>query len=160
MSLLAWWAVLELLGLLAIPYLLFAFRKLPDRGLAFAKPAGALLAGYVLWVLGTLHAVSNGRGAAAIAVVVLAGGAILLFRRQRSRALAFFRRERMTVLLYEAVFLVAFAAWALVRAHNPDIDGTEKPMDFALLNTSLRSAHFPPDDPWLSGYPVNYYYFG
>ena len=66
-------------------------------------------------------------------------------------------RELLTA---EAVFAAAFVLFALYRANNPDISATEKPMDFALINGILRSSHFPPADPWLSGFSINYYYFG
>jgi uncharacterized membrane protein len=60
----------------------------------------------------------------------------------------------------EALFLGAFVTWAIVRASNPDIVATEKPMELAFLNSVLRSPTFPPADPWLSGYGISYYYFG
>ena len=60
----------------------------------------------------------------------------------------------------EVLFLLAFAGWAFVRSTNPDIVGTEKPMELAFLNAILRSPTLPPNDPWLSGYSISYYYFG
>ena len=33
-------------------------------------------------------------------------------------------------------------------------------MEFAFVNGILRSPLFPPQDPWLSGYGISYYYFG
>ena len=42
----------------------------------------------------------------------------------------------------------------------PDIAGTEKPMDLMFINALTRSESFPPDDSWLSGFSVSYYYFG
>lgn len=33
-------------------------------------------------------------------------------------------------------------------------------MDFSFINGILRSEKFPPPDPWLSGFTLNYYYFG
>jgi len=33
-------------------------------------------------------------------------------------------------------------------------------MEMAFINAILRSPTFPPNDPWLSGYGISYYYFG
>ena len=60
----------------------------------------------------------------------------------------------------EAVFLVAFAAMALLVAYSPDVWNTEKPMDMAFLNAANRADTFPPQDPWLAGADLNYYYLG
>ena len=37
----------------------------------------------------------------------------------------------------------ALAGWAIFRAHNPDVNSTEKPMEFAFLNAIRRSPSFP-----------------
>jgi uncharacterized membrane protein len=33
-------------------------------------------------------------------------------------------------------------------------------MEIAFINGTLRSDYFPPQDPWLSGFAISYYYFG
>ena len=73
---------------------------------------------------------------------------------------AWLQANRWLVLATELLFLVVLVGWAAFRAYNPDIAGTEKPMEFAFVNGILRSPLFPPQDPWLSGYGISYYYFG
>jgi YYY domain-containing protein len=48
----------------------------------------------------------------------------------------------------------------MLRAYEPGIAGTEKPMDLAFLNGFLSAQRLPTQDSWLSGYTVPYYYFG
>ena len=70
------------------------------------------------------------------------------------------RENRWQIILTEIVFAVIFVTWIWVRAQNPAIAATEKPMEFAFLNSIGRSPSFPPLDPWLSGFAISYYYFG
>jgi YYY domain-containing protein len=78
----------------------------------------------------------------------------------RRPLLMWLRDQRALVIATEVLFLVVFAGWAAFRAFNPDIAGTEKPMEFAFVNGVLSSRFFPPQDPWLAGYGISYYYFG
>ena len=64
------------------------------------------------------------------------------------------------VVTVEVLFLIAFAFLAFLRAGNPELDGTERPMELMFINSILRSPTFPPHDSWLSGYAISYYYFG
>ena len=163
LSAVRWWAALTILGLAALPLLYTLLRRLPDRGLAFMRPAGLLLVGYVFWLGGSLGLAGNDGGGILLAVLVVAALSAVAYRRRPpgDTGLTDWLRENLTtVVATELVFLVIFALWVYVRAQNPAISATEKPMEFAFLNGVGRSPTFPPLDPWLSGYAISYYYFG
>ena len=180
LQILTWWLVSTLLGLAALPLTTYLFRSLPDRGYPFARALGLLLAGYLAWLLAILGLAPFGRGLLVMcAVVVLAVGAFASraknheLRTAEGRAIRtsvlgsrlsalgsrFFPGWRLTA-SYELIFLAALVFMALLRARNPDPWGTERPMDFALFNAIQHSSSFPPHDPWLSGFSINYYYLG
>lgn len=158
-----WWAALTALGLAALPLVYTLLRRLPDRGYAFLRPAGLLLVAYVYWLAGTLGFAGNDGGGVILALLVVAALSWLAYRRRPAGDPSlgvWLRDNRRTVIATELVFVAVFALWVWVRAQNPSISATEKPMEFAFLNGVGRSPAFPPLDPWLSGYAISYYYFG
>jgi len=64
--------------------------------------------------------------------------------------------------LSEAVFTAAFLFLLVYLGYKPDIFNafTEDFMDFAFLQSILRSDYFPPADPWRAGENLPYYYGG
>ncbi|MCL5256885.1 MAG: DUF2298 domain-containing protein [Chloroflexi bacterium] len=159
-----WWVAVSALGLAALPVVFRVFGSLPSRGYHLARVSGLLLVGYTTWILtitGVLHFSVATIGLCA--TLVLALGAVLLswgdgahFR----ELISFFRKEWRFILTTELVFAAGFALLVVLRGFTPDIWATEKPMDFALLNSFMRYDNLLPQDPWLAGYPINYYYFG
>lgn len=157
---LLWGALSTLTGWLAFP---LAYRMLPflrDRGVAFLRPLGLLLSGYVFWLLASLQALRNDPGSILFSLAVIAGLSAWAGRGLWSEMRAWLRANRGMVLAMESLFLGAFALWALVRAMNPAVHYTESSMELAFINSILRSDAFPPRDPWFSGYGISYYYFG
>ncbi|GAB4440767.1 MAG: hypothetical protein Kow00120_09030 [Anaerolineae bacterium] len=163
-EILAWWLLTTLAGLAAWPLAFRLLRRLPDRGYNVARLIGMLGVGYVLWMLGSLGFLRNTRGDAIFAwVIVLAIGVAVYFnRRHRDTADmgAWVRQHWRVILAGELLFFVLFFGWAVVRAYDPNLAGTEKPMEMAFINAIRRSEAFPPPDPWMSGYAISYYYFG
>lgn len=159
---LLWWLMLEGIGLLVLPLAFRLFRHLPDRGYAFAKPLGLVLATYSLWMLGTLGILRNTWGSILFVLLLVAALSVWLYLRQNDRRalLDWLGAHRWTVLASEAVFTLAFVLWTAYKAYDPNIAITEKPMEFAFLNAIGRAETFPAYDPWMSGYGISYYHFG
>ncbi|MBI2166556.1 MAG: hypothetical protein HYU29_09195 [Chloroflexi bacterium] len=157
---LVWLALVELIGLLAWPLAFTLFPNLRDRGFAFAKPLGLLLLSLPLWLLGSLHLVPTTRLTISIAVLALGAVSFWLFQSKRGELREFVAREKRTLRVLEVLFLLVFFLWIGYRALDPDIGHTEQPMDFAFLNAASRAVYYPPEDPWLSGHGISYYYLG
>ncbi|HEX9680101.1 MAG TPA: DUF2298 domain-containing protein, partial [Anaerolineales bacterium] len=157
---LLWWLTATAVGLAAFPLAWRAFPALRDRGYGLSRALGLLGAGYSFWMLTTVGAARNDLGGAwAGAIVLLSASAWAGWGRWREIA-AWMRESRRALVAMEILFLGAYLLWCLVRAANPEITATEKPMELMFLNSILRSPAFPPRDAWLSGYAISYYYFG
>jgi YYY domain-containing protein len=164
---LTWYILLTLLGWLTFPLVFTLFPALADRGYTLSRAAGLLIWGYVFWLFASLGIAQNDTGGILLALAVIAGlGAFSIFNRQsaivnrKSQLVDFLKSNLSLILTTEILFLAAFAFLAIVRAANPELNGTERPMELAFINGILRSPTFPPQDPWLSGYAISYYYFG
>lgn len=148
-----------LMTLIGLPFSHVLFPKLPSRGYLFAKPLGLLVYSFVSWLLLSSGAFTNTPGFLIVILCILVVSVVVAGIRS-TEFVAEIRNRRWQILAGELVFAVAFLVFALYRARNPEIVGTEKPMEFAILNSVMRSSSFPPPDPWLSGFSLNYYYFG
>lgn len=162
-----WWAIVQIIGWLALPLALRVLGWLPDQGYTFAKAIGLLLASYILWLGGSTHFLRNDMGGILAAIVIMTGiSAGFFIQANRKNGITpqrFIRENKKLVLTVEILFLVSFAAWAILRAYAPDkimSAGGEKFMEIAFLNAILNSQFFPPLDPWLSGFAISYYYYG
>ncbi|KAF0111530.1 MAG: hypothetical protein FD147_881 [Chloroflexi bacterium] len=158
---LSWYLVILLIGVVTFPIAFRFFPRLTSKGYALARPLGLLLWGYVFWLLGSLGILQNDLGGVILAFVILPGAAIWGGSGGKwNEILAWIKTNWKSILTMELLFFIAFGLWAVVRAANPDVAYTEKPMELAFINSILKSPSFPLHDPWLSGYSISYYYFG
>ena len=161
---LTWYLAIQALGLLAAPLLWLLLPRLPDRGYGIAKALGLLFVSWVAWTLAGYRLLPWTRLTLLLAVLVLAGVAVLALRRAGGDWLAWMRGHRRVLLAAEGTFLAAYLLVLLFRAANPDLwhpgRGGEKPMEFSYLNAVIKTTYFPPYDPWYAGGYLNYYYFG
>ena len=171
----SWYILITLLGLLTFPLAYRLLPGLPDRGYALSRTLGLLLWGFVFWLAVSLGVARNDLGGLFATLIAFAFFSLWWgsddedpatphrlpsIRAGLGSAFGWIKEHWGYTLLVEALFLLAFAGLAFVRANAPEALGTEKPMELAFINAVLRSETFPPNDPWLSGYGISYYYFG
>jgi YYY domain-containing protein len=156
-----WVAFLVLMSAIGRQWSRLLFPRFPDGGAGLARTLTLILAGWLLWFLASLELISFSVIWSWVALIVVALVGLGLWR-----GLADTKRwfPAPAIIGAEAVFWAVFALFLAFRWINPDswhpIWGGEKPMEFAHLNATLRSAHFPPFDPWFAGGYINYYYYG
>lgn len=158
---LLWYLLITLAGFLAFPLTFRFLGGLSDRGYALARSLGLLIWGYFFWFLASLGWLHNNTGGILVGLSILILLSLMTLRNDGWKSLLAWVREHFGLLFgIEILFLIAFVFIAVVRAANPEILGTEKPMELAFINAILNSETFPPHDPWLSGFAISYYYFG
>ena len=150
-----WWLVLELIGFAALPLTAWIFRNLKDNGIALTKVMGLLFVTYFSWVL-THLGFNYGTVITVLSVLIVLAISLLII------SFKGYHFDKKALVRTEVLFTSAFLVFVIIRAYSPDIywTGGEKLMDMSFINTILRSTSFPPVDPWLSGEPMQYYYFG
>ncbi len=159
---LSWWALVTLAGAAALPLCLRLLGALPDRGYTLARAAGVLLVAFVFWLLASLGFVNNSTGSMILAWAVVLVASLAAYARFGARIdlRAWWRENRGLVVVTEVLFLVLLVGWAFFRAQQNNLTGTEKPMELMFMNSVQRSTIFPPQDGWMAGYSISYYYFG
>lgn len=166
-SFLSWYLLITLLGWLAFPLAYRLFPALADRGYTLSRALGLMLWGYIFWLFANLSISQNDLGGLLLALAVLAGLSVwAVVNRQseivnlKSELTAWLKDNAKFILASEFLFLLAFGFLAFFRSANPEILGTEKPMELMFISGIMNSPTFPPRDLWLSGYSISYYYFG
>ena len=156
-----WYLLVAFLGLLVFPLAYRLFPGLNDRGYAFSRTLGLLLWGYLFWLLSSFRLLANDLGGYLLALLLLAGMVYWAMKKHCLQEIIAWLRERKGYLLaIELLFIFAFLFLILMRAMQPELVGTEKPMELAFINAIMRSPSMPPLDPWLADYSISYYYFG
>jgi YYY domain-containing protein len=163
LAFLSWYAIVTILGWLTFPLAYFLFPALADRGYSLSRVAGLLIWSYLFWIFTSLGLTQNTIGGilfALLALMAVSAWALSNVEYRISNIVSWLKSNLRLVITVEALFLIAFVFLAFLRAGNPELDGTERPMELMFINAILRSPTFPPHDSWLSGYAISYYYFG
>jgi uncharacterized membrane protein len=164
---LQWWLMLLGVGIIFLPFTFFIFSKFYDKGYLFSKILGISLLSYVIFLLGTIHLLSFTRlNSSLVVLAFLMLVYFITFLKIKNNAifgknlLSLIKDKWKIFLAEEFLFLLTLTFWAFIRAHQPDIHGIEKFMDYGFVNSILRNTYFPAKDMWFANSTINYYYFG
>jgi hypothetical protein len=129
-AVLSWWLLTLLAGVAVYPLFFRLMGGLPSRGYPLARAAGLMLIGFVFWVLNIFQLVRNTPGATILAAAIVFGIGLLSYATwpEREPILPWVRQNVSLIATTEILFAVMFVAWATVRALNPTLVATEKPM--------------------------------
>ncbi|NTW13106.1 MAG: hypothetical protein HGA30_07325, partial [Anaerolineales bacterium] len=166
-SFLSWYLLITLLGWITFPLAFRLFPALADRGYTLSRAFGLMLWGFIFWLSANFGTAQNDLGGLLLSLTVLAGlSAWSLVNHQseivnrKSEITGWLKENIRLILTTEILFIISFGFMAFFRSANPEILGTEKPMELMFINGIMNSPDFPPRDLWLSGYSISYYYFG
>lgn len=153
-SLLGYLGVFLLISLIGLGVLRAVKTELTAADYFIAKVLGLAVVGLPLWWLGYSHLIALSAPIIWINLVGLALAATLFLRK---KAVAINWRAW---LLGEVVFAVLVTGFILLRGYYPSVIDGEKPMEAMMLGSVMRAPHLPPEDAWLAGESLNYYYYG
>ena len=154
------WALVEVLGIICLPLTFTVFKNLPDRGWAFTKIVAVGLLAFCVWLpLMTLQFLPFSQLFIAGVLLIIMAFNVIGYARIWKSLLELIRTHFLYIIACELVFLGMVFVLGWIRSYGPNIQGFEMYMDEGFLASIMRSPHFPPSDMWLSGYPINYYYY-
>jgi YYY domain-containing protein len=158
-NILQWWATFFFIGIVFIPVTSLIFPTFFDKGYIFSKIIGIALISYSVLLFGFLKILPfNAQN------IILIVGILLLINYFVKKKIPLSNIKIKSYLpifiLEECLFLGILVLWSFIHAHQPEIHGLEKYMDYGFINSILRAKYFPPLDMWFTPYPINYYYFG
>jgi YYY domain-containing protein len=169
-----WWATVFAIGAAAWPLTRKLFASWWDCGYSFSKAVGLAGVTGIAWYLGSFKVLPFTRATIVLAIGLLfaIGIALPLAKSLANRKIKGFNDVFLKslhsfktvgirrIVILEIFFFLSLLLWSFVKAHEPDIRGLEKFMDYGFAKTITNTAYFPPPDMWYAGGSVNYYYFG
>ncbi|NMC62094.1 MAG: phospholipid carrier-dependent glycosyltransferase [SAR324 cluster bacterium] len=158
---LKWYILVFVLGGIGTFILSSIMPSFPAICASLGKTSGILLFGLLSWYLSYTTSFRLNQEYLITLIIVLL---FILFSSlviAGSKNLKFLNLKLLKeCLIVECLFLAGFLALLILRSYQPEIFWGEKPMDATFFNYFIRLENMPPVDPWASGRPLQYYYFG
>jgi YYY domain-containing protein len=168
LSVFIWYLLVQLLSFMAMPLHFKVLGNLRDKGYGLSKVTGIFIFAWINWMLVSFGMWKFYQVNLWILLAALGGLSFMAYRANAAQAMQFAVSNKKHILVTEIVFLAAYLFFIIIKLWCPDIhnvmghgyNGGGEPMGMAYLSAIFNDVKFPPHDPWLAGFTLNYYYWG
>ena len=161
MNVTIWHMALMIFGFAALPITTYFFKDFGSGGYFLSKTVGILSVSLFVWTFTYLGIWRFNKVFLIITLLALAALAYgLSITRKNFLSKVTEEGVLRRMITEELVFSFVFVLLCFFKGMYPDINGQEKFMDYGFILSMLRSDKLPANDMWLSGFKINYYYFG
>lgn len=156
-----WYLILLIFGFAFLPFAAYVFKKSSSAGFFFGEIIGILTVSLISWTLAHIKILPFTQ---ITIIIVLLLCAVICYAIKPLRVNLIRRLSEGATIEYMAgeqiVFSLVLTLLCYLKGFLPIINGQEKFMDYGYIMSMLRSSSLPANDMWMSGYSINYYYFG
>lgn len=163
-----WYILLLLSSWIGYPITSVIFKKFNDRGYIFSKVLGFLIPSIIVFFLCNFKLIKFSITNCTIVFILnLIISVIYMTYKYINSKNDEDNNTKNTVLnaiekIYhiEVIFFVLIVQISYIKGFSPSASDIEKFMDYGFMNSIANSDYLPAKDMWLSGYSINYYYYG
>ncbi|MBP7791647.1 MAG: glycosyltransferase family 39 protein [Candidatus Goldbacteria bacterium] len=167
-SVFMWYLLVQLLSFIVMPLHFKVFNNFADKGYGLAKISGIFIFAWLNWIIVSCGLFKFYQKNLFILFFVLLILSFIAYRNKLKEVNSFVKENKRHILFTEIVFLASYLFFIIIKLWAPDIhnvsghgyNGGGEPMGMAYLSAIYNDVKFPPHDPWLSGWTLNYYYWG
>lgn len=161
-NILNWYIVIQVFCIIGFVLGFKLFSSLTFHGFSISKTLGLLTYSIVAWFLCNrkFELLPYSHWSLYLILLILAGLAYYIFINNKNNIVSFCKNNCKYLLNIELAFVISFLIFTLLRTYTPNIEGTEKPLEFVVINSILNADFFPAFDVWLAHETQNYYYLG
>ena len=157
-----WYIAIQILSIIGFILGYKLFSPLKYHGLSVSKAFGLFILSIGTWFICNekLALLPYSNLTLYIITAIFGCFAYYVYSNNKEELNNFIVQNKKYLLSIEVSFLIFFLIFVLLRTYTPNIEGTEKPLEFVVINSLLNGSYFPPQDIWLASKSLNYYYFG
>lgn len=167
-SIFMWYLLVQLLSFMVLPLHFRILNNFADKGYGMSKIFGVFIFAWVNWIIVSCRIFKFYQINLILLFCIFLIFSIIIYKSMFREVNLFLKENKNHILFTEIVFLAAYLFFVVIKLWTPDIhnvsghgyNGGGEPMGMAYLSAIYNDVKFPPHDPWLSGWTLNYYYWG